>query len=615
MVLSAVQRWRSRQRRAAVALWYHPEQGELGIGGPNDQFGGVEPRRGDAVAGSLVREGLVEAKTFRRAQQVSLSDLALFHSWSYIDACTQPEYLARIFGVQPEQVDAEAVLRNARIGVGATVEASQEVAAGRSRVAFHFGGGYHHAEPEQGSGFCVFNDIGVAIKKLRADGQSEAIAIVDLDIHQGNGNSVAFGPREDTRIYSVHGSRWSHTDAPHHREIHLEGRVDDRRYLACLKTTLTGWLRDLEPWIIFYVAGADVLRGDVLGDFDLSLRAAFVRDKLVYDLVEELNAGLVVTMGGGYSKEAWLQYANFARFALTGRTQIVNSLDEGLRRSFDEVSSQLSPFELQAEPDSLDFGMTPEELFGQLETKPKLHRLLNYYSRAGVQVALERYGIAEAIRARGFSNLETELEVSDPTRQVLRITGARHDRRHLLVEIVLRKAHVAFDGAERPMLFVEWMLLQDPTRDFSLVRPPLPGQEHPGLGVSRYFVLLLLKVCERLGLDGIASRPSRYHNAAGAPSTFFFADPILQGRFEAMRHAVQGMSVSEASAAIEEGRLRTEDDEAVGWTPGLFVVPAHARMDDFRSERYDEARRDARRRLQDRRLRVSSRSSSSVSKT
>ena len=615
MVLGAVQRWKTRRRRANLAFWYHPEQSQLGIGGPNDRFGGVEPRRGDAVASSLVREGLLEATSFRRAPQASLTDLSLFHSWAYLDACTRPETLARIFGVQPDEVDAEAVLRAARIGVGATVEASQEVVAGRSSVAFHLGGGFHHAEPEQGSGFCVFNDIGVATRKLRADGQAGAIAIVDLDVHQGNGNSVAFEPGEGVHVYSVHGSTWSHKEAAHHREIHLLGRVDDGRYLACLRTTLVPWLKALEPWLIFYVAGADILRGDVLGDFDVSLQGAFERDRLVLQLAEELGAGLVVTMGGGYGKEAWIQYANLTRFALTGSTKIVKSLDDGLRQSFDRVSGQLDPFELQADPEELDFGMTPEELFGQLQEQPRPHRLLDFYSKAGVQVALERYGIAEAIRARGFSELLVELEVSDRSRQVLRVSGARHGTRHLLVELVMRRAQIELEGEERPMLFVEWLLLQDPTRGFSLARPPLPGQEHPGLGISRHFVFLLLKVCERLGLDGIASRPSRFHNAAGAPSSFFFVDPRLQGRFEAMRQALQGQSVSEASRIIEEGRLRTEDGEVVAWEPGLFVVPSLELDDSLRSSAYSERRREARLDLQARGLRITSSTSSTRSKT
>lgn len=165
------------------------------------------------------------------------------------------------------------------------------------------------------------------------------------------------------------------------------------------------------------------------------------------------------------------------------------------------------------------------------------------------------------------------------------------------------------------MLFVEWLLLQDPTRGFSLARPPLPGQEHPGLGISRYFVFLLLKVCERLGLDGIASRPSRYHNAAGAPNSFFFVDPRLQGRFEAMRQAMQGLSVSEASRTIEEGRLRTEDDEVVTWEPDLFVVPSLELEDSLRSAAYDERRREARRDLQERGLRINAKTSSTRSKT
>jgi acetoin utilization deacetylase AcuC-like enzyme len=566
MVRAVLDRWTARRKELPV--WYHPQytMGILGMAAGN-----LQPRRGDFVVGRLEHDGLLRPREVRAPGPVSLPKLALFHPWPYIDACTQPEVLARIFGLQPSEVDVEAIWTSVRLAVSGTVEASRW-AAERGAVAFNMGGGFHHAEPGQGSGFCLFNDVGVAIQNLRQEGFDDPVLIVDLDVHQGNGNSAAFSAADRVTVYSIHGSVWSHAERPDHREIHLTGPVNDRRYLACLRTTLVPLARRLRPRLMVFIAGADVLAEDRLGTFWLTLAGVAERDRLVHELAGEIGAGLVVTLGGGYSRAAWLAHYNFARYLITGRLRVSTDPVRELRRSFDEVASRLDPLELQG-GDELGLDVSVDELFGELERNPSQTKFLGYYSRHGVELGLERYGVFDQVRARGFEELQLDIEVSDPQRQVVRVRGSKGEQWYLLMELIVRLRELVIEGDRFRCLHVDWVLLQDPTASFTLERPRLPGQEHVGLGISTYVTELFVRVCHRLDLAGVVDNPSHLHNGLGAPAGFRFLSPLLEGRARALRAALADVPITEASWAMEEERVVTRDGEVVRWIPGDHILP------------------------------------------
>jgi hypothetical protein len=206
---------------------------------------------------------------------------------------------------------------------------------------------------------------------------------------------------------------------------------------------------------------------------------------------------------------------------------------------------------------------------------------LDYYSKHGVEVAFERYGIFDAIRQRGFTGLEMELDPSDKRRKVLRVRGRAGGGGEplLLVELVLRRRFVPSfipERARTEVLFVEWLLLQDPTRTFTLARPPLPGQEHPGLGIARELQELLVQACRRLGLVGLMDRPAHYHNAVLAAAEWRFLDPLAEGRFRAFRAVLEGRDLLEASRIVENGALALADGTPVSWWAADHLLPVEA---------------------------------------
>jgi len=584
-------RLKARARlRSDVGLWFHPDYSGPWRSEP-PPVGHIEPRRGDLVLDRLLREQLVTAKDIRQPEIATLETLARFHPWSYVESSTSPEMLARIFGTEAEAIRSEDLLRAIRLAVGGTVEAARAVVEGRRRMAVNLGGGFHHAEPELGSGFCVYNDIGVAIRDLRSQGWDEPVLIVDLDVHQGNGNSVAFEEADRVKVYSVHGSVWSHRRDRVHREIHLRGAVTDPRYMAVLRTTLEPWFDEIRPGLVFYVAGADVLAGDRLGSFWLTMDGVFQRDRFVADLASDYGAGTVVTLGGGYSKEAWVTHYNFVRYLLTDE-KTIEVRAESRREAFDRVARALDPLELQRDEDELTLDLAPDELFGQLSRAASPRRLLDYYSRHGVEMALERYGILDKVRSRGYGDVRVDLDLADPSRQRVLVDARADGVWYRIIELVVRKVDLEIpDGSEQTVesLWVEWLLLQDPRASFSLDRPPLPGQLHPGLGLARDFMEILIKICERLKLGALVDVPAHFHNGVAASPEFHFLDPEVEGRVRALVTVLAGIPVAEGSRLVDEGLVRTSDGQPFRWEPAPHVLAFDSRLRDyFRSESYRE---------------------------
>ena len=593
--------WRQRRRaqrrlKDRVALWYHPQYRVEELG-ETARVPGVEVARGEKILGSLAAERLLKPKQVRPAPLVALSDLAKVHSDRYLERTAQPEYLGRIFGLEAHDIDVDPVLIAQRRQVGGTVEAATWALGRTDRVGFNIGGGFHHAEPEAGAGFCVYNDIAVAIATLRSDGFDAPIAIIDLDYHQGNGNIVAYEHDKSVFTYSIHGSVWSHVEAAADSQFLLSTGVDDQGYLQALRDTLPATLEEVAPAMIFYVAGNDVLEGDRLGDFMLTRKGVLERDRCVIELARKYACPAVVTLGGGYSDNAWCASTDFIRWLLTDEATVTEEPQKSLFEQYQQIAQELDPRELQRS--SGEFTITEEDLYGDL-TGPRHRstRILNYYSRHGVEFAIEKYGLAEAVRARGFTNLRLEIDPDDPDRQHLTVHATKGGEEHLLLDQVLRQVRrPAPEGLEPPealhFLYIEWMMLQDPTADFSLRNPQWPGQDHPGLGVGEPTMLMLFQAAQRLGLDGLAHHPSRYHIAFIGGGQSFFLDPELQGRFEAIREVLGPLDLSDAAWKMERGEVCWGDGERVEWLPEDLVVPASERFFAYLGSRYYQEPRAA----------------------
>jgi hypothetical protein len=146
-----------------------------------------------------------------------------------------------------------------------------------------------------------------------------------------------------------------------------------------------------------------------------------------------------------------------------------------------------------------------------------------------------------------------------------------------LAELCVRRDHATAPGLE--LLRVEWLMLQDPRRSFRNDSERLPGQTHPGLGLYRDVIALLIMLCERLELDGIVFTPSHYHLAVQSQRHLRFLDPADEARFRSMRNALGDLPLSRATRRVDDGRVLDErTGEPVTWVPAARVLPVSERM-------------------------------------
>jgi acetoin utilization deacetylase AcuC-like enzyme len=184
---------------------------------------------------------------------------------------------------------------------GGTLEASRHAVT--NGIAMNLAGGTHHAFAGHGEGFCVFNDVAIAIRALQRDGLIDRAAIVDLDVHQGNGTHAIFADDDRVFTFSMHGGR----NYPYHKvpgcvDIELADHTTDEEYLALLSDALPRVLMAARPDIVVYLAGADPLASDRLGRLSLTFNGLARRDSFVIEQCREVGLPLVITIAGGYAE-------------------------------------------------------------------------------------------------------------------------------------------------------------------------------------------------------------------------------------------------------------------------------------------------------------------------
>lgn len=195
---------------------------------------------------------------------------------------------------------SEGLVRRTLASVGSTLAATDE-AMGRGWGGT-LAGGTHHAFVAEGSGFCVFNDIAIAIRTLQRRHGLERIAVIDLDVHQGDGTAQIFAHDLRVLTLSVHcKSNFPLRKGQSRIDMELNAGVGDEEYLRVLERVLPQVL-DFQPQAVFYQSGVDGLASDVLGHLDLTHAGLIDRDRLVMRCARELGVPFVITLGGGYSR-------------------------------------------------------------------------------------------------------------------------------------------------------------------------------------------------------------------------------------------------------------------------------------------------------------------------
>jgi acetoin utilization deacetylase AcuC-like enzyme len=249
----------------------------------------------------LVADAIVDPADVYEAPAAAWDDLALVHTADYLRhiACgtLPPQDQRRIgFPWSPQMVE------RARRSVGATMQASR--AALQWGVAANLAGGTHHAFDDHGEGFCVFNDVAVAVRALLRDRAVGRVAVIDCDVHQGNGTAAIFSGEPAVFTFSMHGAH----NFPFRKEssdldVTFEDGAGDADYLPELERHLPRVLDAKRPDLVFYLAGADPYEHDRLGRLRLTIDGLRSRDRLVFDACRTRTIPVVVVMAGGYAAD------------------------------------------------------------------------------------------------------------------------------------------------------------------------------------------------------------------------------------------------------------------------------------------------------------------------
>lgn len=243
-------------------------------------------------------------------------------------------------------------------------------------------------------------------------------------------------------------------------------------------------------------------------------------------------------------------------------------------RKFKSVARSLSHIELmRSSLDDLTAPLTEADLL----SKDAGRRFLDFYGNEGMLLALDKYGLTDAILRRGYDRIETETRALDERHTLIIVGLDAEGERHRLVELVVRRDRLVvtpIEGSEVTLadaydvLTTDWLLLANPLGRFRADRPRLPGQVHPGLGIGERVVELLYRVVERLGLDGLVAVADHFHTAVLYRRELPYWDPAHEGRVRALEELLldkESLSLSQASWAVEWGFVRTEEDAPLRW--------------------------------------------------
>lgn len=248
----------------------------------------------------VIAEGIVAPERVLDPGGATDDDLRAVHTPEYVERFNNgrldPAAVRRIgFPWSPELVE------RSRRGVGGTVAAARH--ALQHGVAMNLAGGTHHAFADHGEGFCVYNDVAIAVRLLQREGRISRAAVIDLDVHQGNGTHAILAGESSVFTFSMHGGRnYPLHKVPGTLDIELADRTGDDEYLARLAGVLPGILAEAAPDLVLYIAGADPYEGDLLGRLAMSLEGLARRDAYVLSQCREVGIPVAITIGGGYGR-------------------------------------------------------------------------------------------------------------------------------------------------------------------------------------------------------------------------------------------------------------------------------------------------------------------------
>jgi acetoin utilization deacetylase AcuC-like enzyme len=269
------------------------------------------------VRSRLLRDGFAELEDFVEPEPASDEDLLLVHT---------PEWIRKLSTgtltyedvLRLEIPYSRQTIRAFWLAAGGTIAAARNSL--KDGVCYHVGGGFHHAFPGHGEGFCAINDIAVAARRLQRDGAIDKAMVIDCDVHHGNGTAFIFANDASVFTISIHQyNNYPAVKPPSDVDIHLQDGVGDQEYISRLREACETALNGFHPDLLIYVAGADPYHDDQLGGLCLTQEGLYERDRMIISMGRASGAAVVTVFAGGYAArlpDTVTIHANTARAAL-----------------------------------------------------------------------------------------------------------------------------------------------------------------------------------------------------------------------------------------------------------------------------------------------------------
>jgi acetoin utilization deacetylase AcuC-like enzyme len=276
------------------------------------------------VHARLLKDGVAAPADFVDAEPARDEDILLVHTPEYVSKLRNGT-LSPFEEAQMEVPYSPELVRAFWLAAGGSIKAAE--LALENGVAFNIGGGFHHAFPDHGEGFCVIHDVAVAIRRMQKDGKIKRAMTVDCDVHHGNGTAAIFGgsrsggaalpseikanhrgtqrSAEETEVFTIslhQANNYPAWKPPSSIDVNLPDRTGDAEYLQWLDNALSSGLRQFQPELLCYIAGADPYKEDQLGGLSLTIEGLKKRDELVFRVAKARGIPVMVTYAGGYAR-------------------------------------------------------------------------------------------------------------------------------------------------------------------------------------------------------------------------------------------------------------------------------------------------------------------------
>ena len=255
-------------------------------------------RKFELVRSKLLEEGTLQPDEIVEPEAAAVEDVCLVHTEDYITRLRNGTLTAkeiRKLGLPWSQ----SLVRRSFHAISGTINAARF--ALENEISSNLAGGTHHAFPDRGEGFCVLNDVAVAIRVLQREKLAKRFLIIDCDVHQGNGTAFIFKADEDVYTFSMHGEKnYPLFKETSNLDLELPDKTTDKEFLEILNEALPRIFLH-NPDIVFYLGGADPYEKDKLGRLNLSIKGLRQRDETILEFAKSMNVPVVTVMSGGYA--------------------------------------------------------------------------------------------------------------------------------------------------------------------------------------------------------------------------------------------------------------------------------------------------------------------------